>query len=191
MSDFRIGVRRSEPPTIGAIEFFSIGWLVFIAIVRNVRRPLNMRAPRIVTHWMPAIGWMVLIFIGSTDALSAEHTSRFLMPFLYWLDPRMPIATVMLIMTLVRKLGHVTEYAVLAVLLWRAFRGPKTNRIWLAFGVAWGVCALFAASDEFHQSFVPSRTASAHDVMIDICGALIGLLICWGFATRKRAIVEG
>ena len=42
----------------------------------------------------------------------------------------------------------------------------------------------FAATDEFHQSFFPSRTATAHDVMIDIIGAIVGLLICWMFVRR-------
>jgi VanZ family protein len=46
--------------------------------------------------------------------------------------------------------------------------------------------AAFAASDEYHQSFVPSRTASAHDVMIDCIGAFAAVLLCWIFA-RARA----
>jgi VanZ family protein len=49
------------------------------------------------------------------------------------------------------------------------------------------VSALFAASDEFHQSFIPSRTASSKDVMIDICGTLVGLFICWIFGRARRA----
>jgi len=56
----------------------------------------------------------------------------------------------------------------------------------LLFLVAALASAIFAASDEFHQSFVPSRTGSPNDVMIDICGALAGLAICWMFASRRR-----
>ena len=56
----------------------------------------------------------------------------------------------------------------------------------ILFLVAALASAIFAASDEFHQSFVPSRTASPNDVIIDICGALIGLLGCLMFAARKR-----
>jgi VanZ family protein len=59
-------------------------------------------------------------------------------------------------------------------------------KVSLLFLVAALASAIFAASDEFHQAFVPSRTASLNDVMIDICGALIGLAICWMFATRSR-----
>ncbi len=75
----------------------------------------------------------------------------------------------------------------LPVLLWRAFRARagwrlKMSILFLVVGFA---CAILAASDEFHQSFVPSRTASPVDVMIDIFGALIGLTICVAVASRK------
>jgi len=146
-----------------------------------------MKLPCFVKYWMPAIVWMALIFIGSTDVLSAEHTSRFLVPILRWLDPQISWATLNAIQTITRKLGHVTEYAILAALMWRALRGGMVwkSKTSILFAIVWIACAVFAASDEFHQSFVPSRTSSFHDVMIDICGALIGLSICIALATRK------
>ncbi len=132
------------------------------------------------------------MFVGSTDILSAEHTSRFLVPFLRWLDPQISWAALNAIQITVRKLGHVIEYAILAALLWRALRGGTrlTLKVGILFAVAWLVCAIFAASDEFHQSFVSSRTASGTDVMIDICGALIGLAICVAVASRKAVKEE-
>lgn len=146
-----------------------------------------MKAPRIVKYWMPLIVWTALIFLGSTDILSAEHTSRFLVPFLRWIDPQISWAALTKIQTVIRKLGHVTEYAILAALLWRALRGRALWRMKMSilFALVWIGCALFAATDEFHQSFVPSRTASGNDVMIDICGALIGLTICVAVGMRK------
>lgn len=151
-----------------------------------------MKLPRFVKYWMPVIVWMALIFVGSTDVLSAEHTSRFLMPFLRWLDPQITWATLNAVQTIIRKLGHVTEYAILAALMWRALRGGTVwkSKTSILFAIVWIACAAFAASDEFHQSFVPSRTPSFHDVMIDICGALIGLSICVALATRK-AVKQG
>ena len=153
-----------------------------------------MKLPRFVRYWMPAIIWMALIFVGSTDVLSAEHTSRFLVPFLRWLDPQISLAALAQIQFAIRKLGHLTEYAILAMLLWRALRSgarwhTKMSILFVAAGVG---CALFAATDEFHQSFVPSRTASPVDVVIDICGAVIGLAICvavasWTVLKEKRA----
>jgi VanZ family protein len=137
-------------------------------------------------YWLPVIVWMGLIFVGSTDVLSAEHTSRFLVPFLRWFDPRISPAALVATQTLIRKLGHLTEYAILAALFWRALRGTQWNsKESLLFVAAWVAGAIFAVSDEFHQSFVPSRTASAKDVLIDAGGALIGLTICVALASRK------
>jgi VanZ family protein len=141
---------------------------------------LKMWIKPFVREWVPVIAWMLMIFAGSTDVLSAEHTSRFLVPFLRWIDPHISFATIAHINTALRKLGHLTEYAILAALLWRALRVTlrSTSRFWLA-GFAMTVCGLFAISDEFHQSFVPRRTASENDVLIDICGAMLGLAVCW------------
>ena len=85
-----------------------------------------------------------------------------------------------------RKLAHVSEYAVLAVLLYRAFvhTALKGRRAFSA-GVVLLLCAAYAATDEFHQSFVPSRTASLRDVMIDICGAMLAVILYWAIATPR------
>jgi VanZ family protein len=147
-----------------------------------------MKTRRFVSKWMPVIAWMLLMFAGSTDVLSAEHTSRFLIPFLRWLDPTISFQTIAVIHFTLRKIGHFTEYAILAALLWRALRGTFT---WLKIGAitisTFLIAAAFAASDEFHQSFVPTRTASARDVMIDCIGALVAVLLCWIF-TRERVV---
>ena len=105
------------------------------------------------------------------------------MPFLLWLVPNISFQTIMTIQLFVRKAGHVTEYAILATLLWRVARHhwPLRRGDWKPAILALFVAMTFAATDEFHQSFYPSRTATAHDVMIDIMGAIVGLLICWMF----------
>ena len=85
-----------------------------------------------------------------------------------------------------RKCAHVSEYAVLALLLWRALRSVPALRTktLMVFGAVLVGCALFAASDEFHQTFVKSRTPSVRDVLLDVAGALLGLLIAASFARR-------
>jgi VanZ family protein len=147
-----------------------------------------MKMPQLVSKWMPVIAWMLLMFAGSTDLLSAEHTSRFLVPFLRWLDPTISFQTVVAIHSTLRKIGHFTEYAILAALLWRALRGTFTaiGKGTVAAGV-FLITAAFAASDEFHQSFVSTRTATVHDVMIDCTGAFAAVLLCWMFARRNPA----
>ena len=70
---------------------------------------------------------------------------------------------------LVSKLAHVSEYAILAWL----FQWALDNR--RAWRLAWLLAVLYAVTDEFHQSFVPGRTSTVADVMIDALGAAIGL----------------
>ena len=146
-----------------------------------------MKVPRLVSKWMPVIAWMILIFAGSSDALSAEHTSRFIVPFLRWLDPQVSLATIAAIHLTVRKLGHFTEYAILAAFLWRGLRGTFSAVSSSALAMtAFLIAAGFAASDEFHQSFVPTRTASPRDVMIDCLGALFAVALCAIFARSRN-----
>lgn len=86
---------------------------------------------------------------------------------------------------LVRKAAHLTEYAVLAVLMLRAVRGKISGELKVQAFQVLLVCAAYAALDEFHQSFVISRTASPIDVAIDTCGAGAGLLLYLMFANRE------
>jgi len=128
------------------------------------------------------------MFVGSTGLLSAEQTSRVFVPFLRWLKPDISAEALAQIHFVVRKLGHIFEYALLAMLLWRAVRSATNLRMKksIVFVAVWLACGVFAVSDEFHQSFMPSRTAASSDVLIDICGATIGLVICL-MISRKHA----
>lgn len=153
------------------------------------------------SRWLPALVWMVLIFLGSNDVLSASHTSRFIEPLLRWLFTGISQDHIDEIHFLIRKTAHVCEYAVLMVLLYYALR-PKTatmvpgeSRMVKGRGalvVALTLTAAYAASDEFHQSFVASRGASFHDVVIDTCGALGALLPLWMWERyRAKRLVQG
>jgi len=77
-----------------------------------------------------------------------------------------------------RKLAHVTEYAVLGALLVRA-----TGRGWLAFALG----TLYAASDEIHQTFVPGRMGSPVDVAIDAIGVACGVVLWQTVQARRPA----
>ena len=139
-------------------------------------------------YWLPLLIWLGVIFIGSTNVMSAEQTSRFLVPFLLWLKPGMSARTIWIILVVMRKCAHVGEYAVLAVLLWRALRWGTTLAIGMAASCAIALlgCALFGASDEFHQTFVKSRTPSIGDVFLDTEGACLGLLIGATVVNRRH-----
>ena len=135
--------------------------------------------------WLPVLAWMIFIFIGSTDLLSAEHTSRFIGPFLRWFVPGVSDATVASVQLVVRKCGHLIEYAILAGFLYRALR-QRWGKVMPVAITAFVIAAVYAALDEFHQSFVASRTASGWDVLIDCAGAFVGLAICSRFRRRPR-----
>jgi VanZ family protein len=129
--------------------------------------------------WLPVVLWMIAIFIGSTDVLSSAHTSRFIGPLLRWLKPDLAEQTIDTIQFVIRKCGHLSEYAVLAILSRRALHlgSGVLLRHWdwrKAMG-SLTVATLYAASDEFHQSFVSTRYASVLDVLIDVAGAAVGL----------------
>ena len=135
---------------------------------------------RFLLYWLPPLVWMGVIFLLSTDLGSAEHTSLILEPLLKFFFHGISAEAIGQIHFLVRKTAHLSVYAVLAVLWWRALFLGREGRAKSASGcalLALLVSMAYAGSDEFHQSFVGSRTASLHDVMIDSGGALIGLAL--------------
>jgi VanZ family protein len=139
-------------------------------------------------YWLPLLSWLAVMFVGSTNVMSAEHTSRYVVPFLLWLKPGMSPHAIWVILVVTRKCAHVAEYAILALLLWRALRSVPvlSTKAPVLFGAALLGCAVFAASDEFHQTFIKSRTPSVRDVFLDIGGAFVGLLIGTTFTRRDR-----
>ena len=138
---------------------------------------------KLVKYWLPAALWMVLIFSASADANSYHHSSSLFVPLLHWLFPWMSPELIDAIHHLFRKCGHLTEFAVLALLLWRAIRQPQTDDQrpwrWDEAGLALTIVFLYAASDEFHQIFVNGRSALVSDVIIDTSGGAAGLVLLW------------
>ena len=141
-------------------------------------------------YWLPAAGWMALIFTGSTGLLSDSRTSRLIEPVLRWLWPGLADETVWRLVYLIRKAAHVTEYAVLAVLvlaaLNRTFRLQPAAWSWRRAGLALAVCGAYAGSDELHQALEPTRYANAVDVGIDLMGAVLALGLIWVAGRWRR-----
>ena len=126
---------------------------------------------------------MTVIFSASSDSRSYQHSSAIFEPLLHRLFPMRSAEHIELIHHLFRTAGHLTEYALLALLLWRAIRQPQKNEPrpwrWDEAGLSLAIVFLYAASDEFHQVFVPTRTALVSDVCIDTCGGAVGLALLW------------
>jgi VanZ family protein len=129
--------------------------------------------------WLPVVAWAILISWASTDAFSASHTSQFIIPALHWLFPHASADTLDRLHFFIRKIAHFAEYFVFSFLLLRAIRGE--HRGWQ---IRWAIAALaiaagYSALDEFHQSIVPSRTASPWDSLLDTTGAATAQVLLW------------
>jgi len=151
---------------------------------------------RFFLYWLPPLVWMGVIFFLSTDMGSAAHTSMILEPLLHWLEPDISAAAIELAHYVVRKGAHLSEYAILAVLWWRVLmhvHAEGTVRpAWACALIALLIATMYAATDEYHQTFVASRGASVQDVMIDSCGALVGVVLvllwrAWRIRLARRA----
>jgi VanZ family protein len=166
----------------GDLGLVSLSWLTLIiyAVPMSKRRGIEF-----FKRWLPVLLWAGIIAFFSTDHFSAPQSSRILGPLLHWLFPDIAPERLASIHFAVRKLGHWLEYFILAVLLYRALY-HESRRKHSLLPAAWTIALalVWAAIDEFHQSLVPSRTASFMDVMIDGFGGLSGTF--WMYLRHNR-----
>jgi VanZ family protein len=131
--------------------------------------------------WIAAILWLIVIAIESSALLSSHNTSRILYPLLHFLfgvnHARFEHWHVY-----IRKGGHVFGYGLLSILLFRAWREtlPLVNNA--KWALRWATIALFgtalvASLDEWHQSFIPSRTGTPWDVLLDTCAGFAAQIL--------------
>lgn len=142
-----------------------------------------------VSRYGPLLFWMLFIFFASTGEFSADNTSPFIGPLVLWFFPNASAESLALVHVCVRKTAHFVEYAILAFLAARAFYTSSSNWLRLSwFRWALLLIVVYALADEYHQSFVPSRTASIYDSIVDIIGGLTALLLYWSFQKRRIRI---
>jgi VanZ family protein len=128
-------------------------------------------------RWLPVVVWAAFISWFSTDAFSARSTNSYIDPVLRFFFGELTPAGFRLAHSIIRKSAHLTEYAILGALMCRAMTDPGERVSRTTLLRALGCCAAYALLDEAHQTFVPSRTGSGIDVLIDTTGATIGTLI--------------
>jgi Predicted integral membrane protein len=130
-------------------------------------------------YWLPPIIWSSAILAASTAQFSSSNSG----PWLHDLVLRVlghdlaPHFFDLLHFGL-RKAGHLTAYGILSALWFRAFRSGQAlswRPRWAAWAVALAVAV--ASTDEWHQSFIPSRTGTIHDVFLDAGGAILAQLL--------------
>lgn len=137
-------------------------------------------------RYAPLIFWTIVIFVASSNAGSMSNTSRIIRPLLEFLFPSISELQLMAVHSLVRKIAHLAFYFILGALAARSFSTslkPFLRRNWIA--VSFAFVTMIAYLDEKNQSFLTSRTSSMRDVLIDVCGGAIALLI-WFLATKSR-----
>ena len=156
---------------------------------------MNSNRHDVLKAWIAAILWLVVIAIESTALLSANNTSRILYPILHYLFG-MDWPTFHYWHFYIRKGGHVVGYAILSLLLFRAWRAtlpPMNNLKWTP---RWATIALLgtalvASLDEWHQSFIPSRTGRWQDVVLDTSAGLaaqILIYLWWKSRTESTSV---
>jgi VanZ family protein len=137
----------------------------------------------------PVLAWAAFVLFASTANFSASNTSRIIRPLLLWLFPDISEPSIQRVHFFVRKTAHFTEYATLALLAARAFRSSGLAALrrswWLA---AFALVAAVSLADEYHQSFLPSRTGTIYDSFLDMTGGGVALacLALWLAARRRR-----
>lgn len=125
----------------------------------------------------------MILLLGSNQG-SMDETSRFIRPVLHFLFPNSPAETIDLIHGYIRKFAHLFEYGVLAVLTARALAESSVEALKkYAYPTALLLVLLVASTDEIRQSYEPARTSSPYDVLIDLTGGAVALLLY--FATMR------
>jgi len=148
---------------------------------------LSPARPNYLRAWWPAAVWIGLISVESTDMFSSQNTQGMLYGLLTRLFGEINLYDFLIFHFYLRKTGHVLGYGMLALLLLRGWRATLGSaRVWLSRTalLAWVGTAFVAAMDEWHQTFIPSRTGTVRDVILDSLAGLVFLLIAYLWLRR-------
>ena len=138
--------------------------------------------------WWPAIVWVGLIAFESTDFFSSEHTGSMLYALLTHLLGNLDLHKFFIFHHYLRKTGHVLGYGMLGLLLlrgWRATLDQDHSELGRTVLLSWLGTAFVASMDEWHQSYIPSRTGTWRDAMLDSVAGLIFLLVAYFWLRRS------
>jgi VanZ family protein len=147
--------------------------------------------------WLPVAIAIAIICIESTDTFSSQHTSDWLRPIVERVFGAFSDRRWESFHHYLRKTGHFVGYGTVGFTFLRAWLHTLARRgrtSLLSWRLESSILAIFstaivASGDEFHQSFIPSRTGTPIDVLLDTCGAtvlcLLVWLICWSRRTNE------
>lgn len=133
---------------------------------------------KIIWYWLPVAAMFGTMFFLSTDTFSDQNTRSVIEVILKWWNPNTSGHAIKTLDFLARKSAHFSEYALLAVLLFRALRADSVLRwklSWFLYSLALAAC--WSLLDELHQSYTSTRTPSIYDSMLDTIGAFFALAV--------------
>ena len=148
--------------------------------------------------WLPVFFGLTVIACESTALMSGANTSRWLLDLCHSLWGQRDTLNFETTHLLLRKLGHFSGYGLLSLLFRRAWlitlrrtwHGPRSRLPFSAAALAVFCTFFIACLDEWHQSFLPGRTSSPYDVMIDTAGAILfNVALTSIMANRRRALL--
>jgi VanZ family protein len=144
---------------------------------------------QVLKTWIAAFLWLTVIALESSDLGSSEHTSRILYPILHFLF-NLDLVRFQTWHHYIRKCGHFVGYFALSVLLFRAWRETLRLPRAVSWALRWATIAFFmsafvASLDEWHQTFLPSRTGAVRDVILDSSAALTAQILIFIYLARK------
>jgi VanZ family protein len=151
---------------------------------------------KFVVYVLPMLLWMGLIFFMSTDRGAASNTRPIMKSILRRIfptvDQHLTPEQIDRVDWNIRKVAHVTEYAILCILAFRAVTcgDPRFRHRNVVLPILIGIA--YAASDEYHQSFSKLRDGTAADVFFDSFGVMLGMVLClWRqSAAQSRGITS-
>jgi VanZ like protein len=149
---------------------------------------LSASRPNLLRAWWPAVVWIGLIAFESTDFFSAQHTGSLLYTVLTRLFGQINFYDFLIFHHYLRKTGHVVGYGMLSLLLlrgWRVTLGRIHTLLLRAALLSWLGTAIVAALDEWHQSYIPSRTGTIWDVALDSVAGVTFLIIAYLWLRRS------
>ncbi|WP_049042166.1 VanZ family protein [Clostridium sporogenes] len=136
-------------------------------------------------YFIPSSIWMVVIFIFSNQQAESSNKNNFFIAdvlrkgnvtLFKYIDYNF-------LNFLIRKAAHITEYFILFMLLYYAFKKTFYKNSQMKAAI---ITILYACTDEFHQLFISGREGKVRDVLIDSIGVFIGLFLIYMFQFIKK-----
>ncbi|NFA59990.1 VanZ family protein [Clostridium sp. FAM 1755] len=135
--------------------------------------------------FLPSFIWMTIIFLFSNQHAETSNKNNFIIADAL-IEGKINLFKYIdynFLNFLIRKAAHMTEYFILFMLLYFAFKNTFYKNIKIKASI---ITILYACTDEFHQIFIPGREGKIRDVFIDSIGVFVGLFLIYIFKFIRK-----